>query len=94
MHDAMQTHLALCARTGIPYAPTHHLWIHMWMRSATMGNPRYYTTFLDESCNHQVAKICRSCHRSTFERRCFFKYGIAWGGRGSTCAYTILTEES
>ena len=38
------------------------------------GNPRCYSTFLDEHFNGMVAKIARSCHRSRWEYQVFAKF--------------------
>ena len=73
-------HLLLLEEAGVPYTPKHHLFLHMTVRTARKGNPRFYATFLDESLNGKIAKICRSCHRSKIQGRVFVKYGHAHKG--------------
>ena len=38
-----------------------------------MGNPTWYSTFLDEHLNGKIADVAVSCHRATWERRVFEK---------------------
>ena len=48
--------------------------MHLAINSAVKGNPRHYTTYLDESLNKVFIRIAASCHRLTFERRLVAKY--------------------
>ncbi len=41
---------------------------------------RYYATFLDESINGLVAKMCSGAHPQTFQRRAHLKFGVLVGG--------------
>ena len=87
LHDSCQRHLKLCAEAGVPYTPKHHLFVHLVTRTAFMGNPKHYATFLDESLNFKIAQICRSCHRRTLEKRVFWKFGWSFGGLASGVYY-------
>ena len=51
--------------------------VHMMINAAYKGNPKYYSTYLDESLNRTFIKIARTCHRVTFEKRMFSKY-LGW----------------
>ena len=55
--------IMLCARAGVPRLPKAHLMFHCIFRAREKGNPRAYTTYIDESCNGAIAKVCRSVHR-------------------------------
>ena len=50
--------------------------IHMSMGARVKGNPRFYTTYLDESLNKVFIAIAKQCHRRTFERRLFARYKL------------------
>ena len=47
--------------------PKFHLMLHLIARVTRNGNPRFYTTYKDESLNGVVARIAKSCHRRSWE---------------------------
>jgi hypothetical protein len=53
-----------------------------------MGSPKFYSTFLDESYNGKLAKICAACHRSTWEKTAFAKFGRRYGFKSQTVKTT------
>ena len=55
--------IVLCNRAGLPILPKAHLMYHCIQRSLEQGNPRTYTTYVDESYNGAIARVCRSVHR-------------------------------
>ena len=55
--------IVLCKRAAVPLLPKAHLMYHAIQRSLTQGNPRTYTTYIDESYNGAIARVCRSVHR-------------------------------
>ena len=59
------------------YDRSAYLAVHLALNAKVKGNPRFYTTYLDESLNQVFIRIAASCHRMTFERRVFAKYK-AW----------------
>ena len=59
---------------GIAMKPKHHIFVHMTIGVPYNGNPRMYSTYMDESLNRDIACIAASCHRLTFERRVFAKF--------------------
>ena len=65
--DELFTHYArfimLSSRANIPLLPKAHLMFHCIQRARERGNPRAYTTYVDESYNGAIAKVCRSVHR-------------------------------
>ena len=66
--------MALMDEVASPKAPKSHLFPHLTLRIPHWGNPRFYSTYLDESLNRTFIKIAASCHRRTFERRMFSKF--------------------
>ena len=60
----------------LEFKPKMHLVFHLVERTRTHGNPRFYSTFLDESLNSTLRGIVRSSHRATWELRVFSKF--AW----------------
>lgn len=44
------------------------------------GNPRYYSTFVDEGLNGLVSKMASAVHKLTWERRLFEKFKRVHGG--------------
>lgn len=69
-------HIHLAMDAGILLRPKHHLFRHLSSRIQDLGNPRMYSTYFDESVNRALAEIAASCHRMTFERRLFAKFGF------------------
>ena len=53
-------------RAGGPVTPKIHFMLHLLSRSVQKGNPKFYSTYKDESLNGVIAKIARSCHRRTW----------------------------
>jgi hypothetical protein len=62
---------------GIAMKPKHHLFVHLTDSIQAKGNPRYYSTYMDESMNKLAATIAASAHRHAFERRTFAKFAMA-----------------
>lgn len=84
--DAYNDLLRLCRehneyarRAGVAPKPKHHLFRHLTERVQEHGNPRFYSTYHDESLNRQLARVAASCHRMTFERRLFSKFSRSHG---------------
>ena len=55
--------ILLCERAAIPLLPKAHMMYHCIQRSLEKGNPRMYSTYIDESYNGAIARVCRSVHR-------------------------------
>ena len=68
-------HIELAKQARVDVRPKHHLWRHMTARVPALGNPRMYATFHDESINRMLAEMAFACHRMTFERRLFARFG-------------------
>ena len=47
----------------IALLPKCHMMYHMIQRAVRKGNPRMYSTYIDESLNGVIARVCRSVHR-------------------------------
>ena len=65
--DALHSHyhrfIQLCSRAGVPFLPKGHLMYHLAFQARQRGNPRTFSTYVDESYNGAIAKVCRSVHR-------------------------------
>jgi hypothetical protein len=77
--DAYLKHCAMHIRAGGTLVPKHHLFIHCIQRITYLGNPRFYSCYIDESLNGVVVKIARSCHRLTFMHSVHNKF--RWAGQ-------------
>jgi hypothetical protein len=62
--DLMKKHLLNCERANISMVPKHHFFAHASLRLRWMGNPRCYSTFLDESLNMLLRNVMASAHRA------------------------------
>ena len=56
----------LSARAGVSISPKTHLMYHCIQKACQKGNPRAYTTYIDESYNGAIAKVCRSVSRQNW----------------------------
>ena len=64
--DAAKEAFVLRERAGVPFTPKWHLMLEMVAKARTMGNPKFYHTFLDEDYNGRLAAVARACHRLTW----------------------------
>ena len=71
MCSAGVKHLVQARRAGVPFKPKHHLFTHLIRSCRTHGNPRDFSTFLDESCNRVLASVARSAYSTVWEQRTF-----------------------
>ena len=78
--DLCKKFLLLVQRAGWHDLPKNHLWTHLTLRAARLGNPKSYATFADESANGDMALVAASTHRMTFALKCYWKYSLRFGG--------------
>eukprot|EP00959_Pyramimonas_sp_CCMP1952_P023198 487895-Pyramimonas_sp.AAC.1 len=64
--DTHVKHLVLC---GVRLIPKHHSWAHLTLSARSHGNPRTFSTFLDESLSGLAAVVARSCRPAQFEAK-------------------------
>ena len=64
----------LFSRSGRTLAPKNHLWLHLAQQAARNGNPKFFSTYPDESLNGIIAKICRTAHPNTLAIMVFKKW--------------------
>ena len=69
--DMCLRHLRLLSQAGVSFSPKHHLWCHLTVRIRSCGNPRDYSTLLDESLNRALANIAVAAQCRTWEHRTF-----------------------
>ena len=60
---------ALRGVAQIPFTPKWHLFLHICQRAYYFGNPRTYSTFIDEGYNGRLAALAGQCHRQTWHKR-------------------------
>ena len=66
--DSVKRAFSCREAAGIPWTPKWHLMLHLASKARVAGNPRFYSTFVDEDFNGRVAKIACACHRLTWYR--------------------------
>ncbi len=76
MFDSYQAFINLLDRAGVPLTPKCHLSIHMFQKVYKKGNPRFYSTYRDESYNGVIGRIASSVHQSVFPRAVLKKIHI------------------
>lgn len=64
----------ICA--GVRPAPKHHMFFELSRQSRKLGNPRYYTTYPDETMNKLMKDLARSAHGSTLPQAVLRKYRV------------------
>ena len=57
------------ATAGVPgiEIPKRHLSVHLLKDTAFLGNPRFYSNWLDESLNKLLKQVCRGISQATFD---------------------------
>ena len=73
-------------RLGFAQLPKAHLLLHMLERTPTQGNGAKVAWWLDESYNHDLAKVCKKTHALRFSRRVLIKFNIVFGSFFNLCA--------
>ena len=66
--DCAKRALALREAARIPLKPKWHLMLHLLGQAFRKGNPKSYSTFVDESLNGVLAKLAAGCHSLTWHR--------------------------
>ena len=69
--DHCINHLVAYKRAGGHMVPKHHGFVHLTRNIIFSGNPRYTSTYEDESENGIIAGIAERVHRSTFVKCTF-----------------------
>lgn len=68
--------VTLSERAGMPKIPKCHLMMHMLQRAVKKGNPRWYSTYRDESLNGIIGKVAASVHPRVFAMSALTKIHI------------------
>ena len=74
--QAYNRFLTLYEKAGGPLVPKCHFMHHMIQFAQGKGNPRYYSTYRDETFNGVVAKVARACHRRTWFNAVHYKFSM------------------
>ena len=64
--DRMLVHMELMRPFDL-FIPKHHVILHMLAETTSKGNPRHYSSWLDESLNKLLKACCRNASQITFE---------------------------
>ena len=64
-------HLKLAQSAGVPSIPKHNQFVHLLQNMRRFGNPKMYSSFIDESLNKNLAAVARNAHSFVWERRIF-----------------------
>jgi hypothetical protein len=67
----------LYSRVQPQTTPKFHLMFHQILEIPCKGNPIYYHSYNDEAFNGLVAKVAKSCHRSTWHEMVFTKCHVS-----------------
>jgi len=74
--DACLRHLVNAERAGLHMVPKHHQFVHLTLRLQHHGNPRWHSTFLDESLNIVLRTVCAAAHRARMQSRIFHLFAL------------------
>lgn len=66
MFDSAVAHNKFYQQAGGDMMPKHHTFPHLVRQTLKVGNPRFRTTYRNESLNGTVAVLSRSVHRAVF----------------------------
>ena len=76
MHEQALLFRRMADAGGIDPKPKFHQSMHMVHDTITLGNPKTYATFLDESLNKTLAEICAASHRAVWELRVYAYFDV------------------
>ena len=65
-------------QAGIPFTPKWHLFLHICHYALARGNPRSYSTFVDEGFNGRLAKLAATCYKLTWYDRVLMNFRSAF----------------
>ena len=74
LFEVGMSHLRLAEEAGVAETPKHHLFTHMLRQTKRNGNPKTYSTFLDESLNRVLAAVSKGAYAAVWELRGFDSY--------------------
>ena len=69
--DHYLNHVASYRAAGGICVPKHHQALYMCIMTHFWGNPKYYTTYPDESENGTAGRVAKRCHPMTFAKSFF-----------------------
>jgi hypothetical protein len=78
--------ISLMDRAGAELLPKSHLMFHLVQNSIFKGNPRHYSTYIDESYNGVIARVVRSCHRRGWAMAVYRKLQMTEALQQRSCA--------
>ena len=79
--DEWKTHMQMIKLLGAEQTPKHHQMAHMIRKLLTCGNPHMWSTWKDESENHELGKLALAAHRSVWSWRVLANHRCSYGVR-------------
>ena len=79
-------------RAGLQVTPKFHFFAHLSQQARSLGNPKLYGCFLDESVNLTLRNIAQGCHRSRQEERIFMHMNLLGRIGGPSLGYVLYGE--
>ena len=79
--DEWKTHMQMIKLLGAEQTPKHHQMAHMIRKLLTCGNPHMWSTWKDESENHELGKLALAAHRSVWSWRVLANHRRSYGVR-------------
>ena len=83
--DSVINHLADYKACGGHMVPKHHCLMHCVLQVCKTGNPKYHSTYVDETENGIIAAVAQSVHRATMEVSIFERIEVEVYGRSARC---------
>ena len=66
--------MTLFLEAGGKCLPKHHQFLHALDRIKTLGNPKFYSTYFDETVNQWLARLAKRAHRCTFAGTVYIRF--------------------
>ena len=70
------------ANISLKLAPKHHELYEIAESAPRLGNPRFFSTYADESFNRVIGRLAKHAHPMRFAITLLFKYSVLRAVRG------------
>jgi hypothetical protein len=81
--DHWKTHMHTLKQLGMDMRPKHHQMAHMVNKLLSDGNPHLWSTWVDESENHELGQLALRSHRSVWAWKVLANHRRSYGIRKS-----------
>ena len=79
--DHWKTHMHTMSQVGLEKRVKHHQMAHMLSRLLTDGTPHLWSTWVDESENHELGQLALRAHRSVWQWKVLATHRRSYGIR-------------